>query len=162
MKFLSSLIGGIFLSIILMLLLGFILKCDHTNIIAVYSIQPEKSSAMSYVKSKCAECKQTVGSTSFSEESYTDAIKEHCEDKTFIRGEYDTVKATVVLPDYDYDRTRIICKVRQDAVEVNFTVEFKEEYEEAVSLLQSGDEITFYGRSASKGLFFADCELIVE
>lgn len=164
MKFLASLFCGMFLSIILILLLGLVLKCDHNNIIEVYSFQPEKSTAVSSIKSKCADCGQSFSLTRFRDnppnETYIDVIKEHCDDKTFIKGEYDTIKATVVYPDYDFDRTRINCSIRQDEVDVYFTVDFKSEYEEAVSLLQSGDEITFYGKSALKGVFWSECELV--
>lgn len=166
MKFIASLIGGMFLSIILMLLLGLVLKCDHDNIVEYYSFKPEKSVAYDYVKSVCDDCGQGFSVTSFydtfPEERYTDVVREHCEDKTFIKGEYDTIKAKVVYPDYDYDRTRINCSIRQDDVDVYFTVEFKNEYEEAVSVLDSEDEITFRGRSALKGLFFTDCELLTK
>ena len=166
MKFISSLFCGIILSIILVLSLGLVLKCDHANIIEVYSFQPEKSTAMSYVKSVCEECEQSFHSTLFRDtppdETYIDVIGEHCNDKTFVKGEYDTLKATVTLGDYDVRKTKISCCAWRDDVKVYFSVTFKDEYEEAVSLLQSGDEITFYGKSALKGLSWTDCELIME
>lgn len=166
MKFISSLFCGIILSMMLILLLGLVLKCDHNNIIEVYSFQPEKSTAMSYVKSVCEECNQRFNLTLFRDtppdDIYIDVIGEHCEDKTFVKGEYDTVKATVTLGDYDVQKTKIDCSVWQDDVKVYFSVTFKGEYEEAVSLLQSGDEITFYGKSALTGLSWTDCELIME
>lgn len=164
MRFISSLYSGMFLSIILILLLGFCLKCDHNNSIEVYSFEPEKSTATSSVKSVCEECGQGLHLTRFRgnppDEMYIDVIKEHCEDKTFIKGEYDTVKATVTVVDYFTPKTEISGGVCQDGVEVYFSVEFKEEYEEAVSLLQEGDEIIFYGKSALTGLSWTDCDLI--
>ena len=154
------------LSIILMLLLGFILKCDHNNIIDVYSFQPEHSTAMGYVKTKCDDCGKGFGYSLFrdnpTDEKYINVIGEHCKDKIFIEGEYDTVKATVTLADYDFDKTRLNCSVRQGDVEVYFPVTFKGEYEEQVSSIQKGDEITFYGKSALEGLSWIECELITE
>lgn len=166
MKFLSSLFGGIILSVILLLLLGLALKCDHTNVIEVYSFQPDNSTATSYVKSVCEECNQSFHTALFRDtppnETYMDVIAEHSMDKTFVKGEYDTIKAAVTILDYDATETKINCKVRQGDVIVNFPVKFKGEYEDAVSSLQEGDEITFYGKSALKGLSWTDCELIME
>ena len=166
MKFISSLISGIILSILLILLLGFVIKCDHTNIIEVYSFQPEKSTAMSYVKSVCEECNQRFSLTLFRDtppdDTYIGVIEEHCKDEMFVKGEYDTIKATVTVLDYDTQKTKINCSVWRDDVKVYFSVTFKEEYEEAVSLLQVGDEITFYGKSALRGLSWTDCELIMD
>lgn len=166
MKFISSLCCAIILSIILILSLGLILKCDHTNIIEVYSFQPENSTAMSNVKSVCEECGQRFHMTLFRDtppdETYIDVIEEHCKDEIFVKGEYDTIKASVTVLDYDSSKTKINCSACQDGVEVYFSVTFKGEYEEAVSLLQLGDEITFYGKSALMGLSWTDCELIME
>lgn len=166
MKFLSSLIGGIILSVILLLLLGLFLKCDHANKIEVYWFQPDNSTAASHVKLVCEECNQGFQTTLFRDtspnETYIDVIAEHSKDKKFVKGEYDTIKATVRYHDYDATETKISCFVEQGAVVVNFWVEFKGEYEDVVSSLQEGEEITFYGKSALKGLSWTDCELITE
>lgn len=166
MKFLSSLCSGIILSIVMILLLGMAVKCDHNNIIEVYSFQPENSTAMSYVKSFCEDCGQRFHLTLFRDaapdEKYIDVIEEHCKDEIFVKGEYNTIMATVTVLDYDAQKTKINCSVQQDGVEVYFSVAFKEEYEETVSLLQVGDEITFRGKSASMGLSWTDCEIITD
>lgn len=166
MKFIASLCCAMVLSIMLILLLGLVLKCDHNNIIEVYSFQPENSTAMSYVKSVCEDCGQGIHSTLFRDtppdEKYIDVIKEHCKDEIFVKGEYNTIQATVTILDYDTQKTKINCSVWQDDIKVFFSVTFKGEYEEAVSLLQAGDEITFYGKSALEGLSWTDCELIRE
>lgn len=166
MKFLSSLFGGIILSIILLLLLGLALKCDHANIIKLYSFQSENSTAMSYVKTVCEDCDQGFHTTLFrdnpTDEMYIDVMTYHIEDKTFVKGEYDTIKATIILRDYDATKTKIRCSVRQNDVMLIFSVKFKEEYEEDVSLLHEGDEVVFYGKSSLKGLSWTDCELITE
>ena len=166
MKFLSSLCCAIILSIVMILLLGMAVKCDHNNIIEVYSFQPENSTAMSYVKSVCEDCGQRFHLTLFRDtapdEKYIDVIEEYCADKTFVKGEYDTIKARVIILDYFTPKTEIRCGLSHEGIEVYFSVAFKGEYEEAVSLLQVGDEITFRGKSASKGLSWTDCEIITD
>lgn len=165
MKFITSLCCAILLSIILILLLGLILKCDHNNIIEVYSFQPESSTALSYVKSVCEDCEQGFHTTLFRntppDEKYISVIEEHCKDEIFVKGGYNTMQATVTLLDYNTHKTEINCSVQQHDVKVYFSVAFKEEYEETVSSLQVGDKITFYGKSALESLSFTDCELII-
>lgn len=166
MKFLASLFGAMFLGIVFCLLLGFALQCEHENMIKVFSFQSENSTAMSDIKTLCDECGNTFSLVGFrgtpSDTSYVDVINEHCKDKKFVSGEYDTIKATVVFPDCDALKTKIQCVVQQGDVEVYFTAMFKGEYEDAVSLIQKGDEITFRGKSSAKGLSWSDCELIVD
>ena len=162
-KFISSLIIMMIICIISILSLGLILKCDHDKIIEIYTFQPENSTALSYSKSICDDCRQRVHLALFSDtpsdERYIDVIEEHCEDKTFVKGEYDTIKATVTALGYGNPKTKILCSVSQDDVIVYFSVKFKEE---CVSSLAKGDEITFYGKSALKGLSWTDCELIMK
>lgn len=164
MKFLASLFGAMFMGIVFCLLLGFALQCEHENMIKVFSFQSENSTATGYVKSACDECNYSKDMVMFrdtpDDKSYIDAIKEHCADKTFVSGEYDTVTAKVFIPDVESDKTELRCRVRQGDVEVYFTAMFKGEYEDAVSLLQKGDEITFCGKSSAKGLSWTDCELV--
>ena len=164
MKFFLSLFSGIFISILLVIAAAFIFKCDHTDKITSFAFQPEKSTAMSSVKTICEDCNQRFYFQRFSDKpsdsSYIDIIKEHTEDNEFVNGEYDTIRAKVVFPDYDSLKTKIRCCVQQGNVYVYFSVEFKDEFEGAVSLLQEGDEITFYGRSALTGLSWTDCELV--
>lgn len=166
MKFLSSLFCAMVLSIVFILSLGLIFKCDHENMGRVFDFQPENSTALNYVKSKCYDCEKGFHTTLFRDappdDEYIDVIKEHCKDKTFISGEYDTITATVMFPDYDAIETKIQCYVQQGNTKVCFPVEFNGEYEDEVSLLQEGDEITFYGKSSDTGLSWTDCELIAE
>ena len=166
MKFLSSLCSGIILSIVMILLMGMAVKCDHNNIIKVYSFESEKSTAMNSVKTVCDECGENFSLTLFRDtppdEMYIDVVEEYCDDKRFVKGEYDTIKARVIVLDYFTPKTEIRCGLSHGGVEVYFSVAFKEEYEEAVSLLQVGDEITFSGKSASMGLSWTDCEIITD
>lgn len=166
MKFLLRLWGGMLLGIVLLLLLGLFLKCDHNKIIEEYSFQPEDSTAMSHVRSVCEDCGQRFHMTLFRDnspdENYMDVIAKHSADRTFVKGEYDTIKAIVTLPDYKETETEIHCMARQDDVKVYFCVGFKREWEDAVSELQEGDEIVFYGKSALTGLSWTNCELLAE
>ena len=164
MKFLSSLFSGIFLSILLMLSLSLIFKCEHDNKVTKFSFQPENSTASNYVKIVCDDCNQGFGSARFRDtapdNSYIDVVKEHTDDKKFVSGEYDTVRAKVVRHDYDSTKTEIYCCVEQGNVEVYFSVKFKSEFDEAVSSLQEGDMITFYGKSSTTGLSWTNCEIV--
>ena len=166
MKFMLSLFSGIFISIVLLILAAFVFKCDHTDKITSFSFQPEKSTAASSVKTLCEDCNQRFYFQRFRDEpsngSYMDIVEEHTDDNEFVKGEYDTIRATVVFPDYDSMKTKIRCSVQKGNTYVYFSVEFKGDYEEAVSLLQEGDEITFYGKSALTGLSWADCELVTK
>ena len=166
MKFLSSLCSGIILSIVMILLMGMVVKCDHDNIIKVYSFESEKSTAMNSVKTVCDECGENFNLTLFRDtppdEKYINVIEEYCADKRFVKGEYDTIKARVIILDYFTPKTEIRCGLSHEGSEVYFSVAFKGEYEEAVSLLQVGDEITFRGKSASMGLSWTDCEIITD
>lgn len=166
MKFMLSLFSGIFISIVLLILAAFIFKCDHTDKITSFSFEPEKSTATSYVKTRCEDCNQRFYYQSFrgnpSDTSYIDIVKEHTADNEFVNGEYDTINAKVRFPDFFSPETEITCYIQKGNTYVYFSVEFKGDYEEAVSLLQEGDEITFYGKSALTGLSWVDCELITK
>ena len=95
-----------------------------------------------------------------SDTSYLEVIAEHIGTDGLIRGEYYTLTATVTLADYYFPKTHIRCEVRNDNTIVNFTVDFRDEFEDAVGLLQEGDEVTFRGRFYKIGCAWEDCELI--
>lgn len=166
MKFLSSLFSGIFLSILLMLCLALIFKCEHTDKTTVFAFQSENSTAANYVKIVCDDCKQRFGGAIFRDtapdNSYIDVVKEHTDDNEFVSGEYDTIRVKVVRHDYDSTKTKLQCCVQQGDIEVYFSVEFKSEFDDAVSSLQEGDEITFYGKSSTTGLYWTECEIVLE
>ena len=166
MKFLASLYGGMLASILIILSLSLVFKCEHTDRVKLFSFQSENSTAMHYVKTTCEDCNQRFSSTVFRDiapdDSYIGVLKEYTEDKKFVSGEYDTIRAKVTLADYDSPKTKIRCSVQQENIIVSFSVEFKNEFENAVSLLKEGDEITFYGKSSTTGLSWTNCELVTE
>ena len=139
-------------------------KHEHGKI---FSFQPQGSTAASNVRPFCENGDHYyLGYTLFrgtpDDVSYLEVIREHGGGKEIVGGEYYTITATVVLGDYDFDRTRIRCEVRSDGIIVNFSVDFQEVFEESVASFDSGDEITFRGRFYDEGCGFTDCELITE
>ena len=136
--------------------------CEHAETQMVYSFQFENSTAASSMKQVCKECKETLHIESFrarpTDPSYMTLIKEHSDSDEIIAGEYYTVTAIVSLGDYDSLKTRIDCKLENDDMKMVFSVEFREEFEEVVSLVEKGDEITFRGQFYDTG--FKDAELI--
>jgi hypothetical protein len=129
-----------------------------------FSFQFQGSTAMSYVRPYCEHPGHVYIATSFrgtpNDLSYLEAIRVNSDSDKIVWGEYYTMVATVTLADYDFNRTRVHCKVQSENIIVNFSVEFREGFEELVSLLDDGDEITFRGRFYDEGCGFTDCELI--
>ena len=166
MKFLLSVISWMIVAIMLLLLVAFLLRCEHDNKITTFVFQYENSTTASYVKTTCEGCNQTFSRTLFRgtppDSSYIKAVEEHTGDKMFVSGEYDTIRAKVVSIDYFSPKTEIGCCVQTGNCHVHFPVEFKNEFEESVSLLQEGDEITFYGKSSLTGLSWTDCEIVTK
>lgn len=164
MKFLTNLCFAMFAGILLMLSFGLVEKCWHSEI-TTFSF-PKNSAMMGVISTKCKNCNKKYENIGFhgtpTDKSYIDAVKEHTNDKEFVSGEYDTIRATVIHPDYDPSKTNIRCCIQEEGVIVNFFVEFKNEYEELVSSLRTGDKITFYGKSSTEGLSWTDCELITD
>ena len=166
MKFLLSVIGWMMIAIMLLLLVAFLVRCEHEDKITTFVFQSENSTALNYVKTVCDGCNQVLSNKAFrgtpSINTHITALEEHIADNTFISGEYDTVRAKVVGIDYFSPYTEIGCCVQTGDCHVHFPVEFRNEFEESVSSLQEGDEITFYGKSALTGLSWTDCELITK
>lgn len=165
MKFFTSLLLICIFLPILFLIVFTPEKCEHENTIKVYSFQFENSTAASSYKTSCVDCKNyPVNSTSFrgtpTDQSYLEAVKEHSDIIEVVPGEYYTVTAIVSIEDYDFHKTRINCKVENKDCIVGFSVEFREGFEELVSFLEKGDEITFRGKLYDTGFGFTDCELI--
>ena len=158
MKFILSLIIGMFLSILLILFLGFVLKCEHNNKITSFSFQPEYSTAASSVKEVCEECNQIFDVGRFrgkpSDDSYIDVIEKHIDGGM--------VTATVSMPYYEKRRKQITCKISEGDIVVYFYAAFKEEYESYLESLSVGDEITFSGKRSDTALYWTECEIVTK
>lgn len=133
----------------------------------IFAFGSENSTAWDYVKPWCKSGKCCyLGYSLFrgtpSDTSYLDVIREHIDSEKIVGGEYYTVTARITLADYDFTRTSLGCRLQNDDIIVDFSVEFREEFEEAVGLLDEGDEVTFRGRFYDEGCGFTDCELIPE
>ena len=141
-----------------------IYRCTHNEMGTVFSFQHENSTATSYIKPYCKDCTHHFGYTSFrgnpDDLSYLDVVEQYIDGQIIESGKYYTMTAIVTLGDYEVNKTRVICEVEADNIRVAFSVEFKDEFEEQVSLIQVGDEITFYGRLYDDGFGWTDCELI--
>ena len=131
-----------------------------------FSFQFEGSTAASYIKPFCEHNGHVYISTIFrgtpDDLSYLDVVAEHSDGDEIVWGEYYTVTAVMTLGDYDFGRTRIRCQVESGNIIVNFSVEFRDGFEESVDLLNEGDTVTFRGRFYDEGCGFTDCELIRE
>lgn len=144
----------------------FLYGCDHEEMGSIFSFQFENSTAASYIKPYCKNCDTYFGYNSVrfrgtpNDLSYLDVIRQYVDRPDIEGGKYYTMTANVLLGDYDIYRTRIKCEVERDGIVVCFSVEFQEEFEERVSLLQKGDEITFRGRLYDEGFGWTDCELL--
>lgn len=132
--------------------------------IKMFSFQFENSTAVSHLEPRCKNCNHYFGYTAFrgtpKDLSYLELVKQNIDERNIKAGEYYTMRAVVSLEDYDVNRTRIRCKVESDNTIVGFSVEFREGFEEQISLLQKGDEITFRGRLYDNGFGWTDCELL--
>ena len=139
-------------------------KCEHEEMSKIFSFQPQKSTAYSYIKPFCKNCNHYFGYTGFrntpDDTSYLKVVKEHIDSERVIGGEYYIMTATLVLPDYEVDKTRVRCEIKSIDTIVNFSVQFRDEFEEKVASMQVGEEITFRGRLYDEGFGWTDCELI--
>lgn len=162
--FISTAITCVFIIIILLVVLT--PKCKHEETGMMFSFASQNSTAYSYKRPYCKECGEVFSYTNFkgtpNDLSYLDAIKERSDSDEIVGGEYYTVTAVVTLGDYNYGSKRVSvqCKIENEDVKVGFTIDFKEEFGDAVKLLKKGDEITFRGRYYDIGCGFTDCELI--
>lgn len=165
-KVVTSLILVIVIVIIALPIIGMALQCEEHEVVELFSFQPYNSTALSDVKSFCKKCDESLGVTLFRESpedvSYLNVVKEHSDGSELIGGEYYTMTAIVTLIDYDPSKTKIRCKVESENIIVGFSVDFREEFEEQVALIEKDDEIVFRGRFYDKGCGFTDCELITD
>lgn len=166
MKFLTSLMLVCVFLPILFLAVFTPEPCEHEDMVTMYTFTSYNSTAHSNVRPYCRDCGERFRSQMFKGElvdkSYLSAIVEHSDGDEIVPGEYYTVTATVPLGFYAYisDTVWLNCRVENEEYILFFNVEFKDEFEEMVKLVEDGDEITFRGRFYDKGCGFTDCELI--
>lgn len=166
MKFIMGLLLGCVSLVLVLLLVSYNAVCDEHEMGKIFSFQFQDSTATSNVKPYCEKCNTYFQPKLFrgtpTDTSYLDVIDEHMDGDEILGGEYYTMTATVAVADYDFDKTRIQCKVKKDHIIVGFSVEFQEGFEETVALLKEGDTVTFRGRYYDEGCGFTDAELIIE
>lgn len=166
MRFLSNLLAAM-LAIVLLIIGAIVItgnnQCEHedTRMLFVFHTEDGKS----YKRPCCKECYEQLKRTEFrgtpEDTSYLSLIQEHSNSTEMVGGEYYTVTAKVSLEDYEPRKTRIRCRLENEEVIVVFLVDFRDEFEEAVGVIEEGDEITFRGRFYNQGCGFTDCELVV-
>lgn len=167
MKFIISVIAVCLILIIGVLMIGESLRCEHEDMVTMVVFASYTDiSGTSHTRQVCRECGEAFSYQNFqgelADKSYLSAIKEHSDGIELIPGEYYTVKATVPLGFYGHSSKRVwlTCQVENDEYRVRFSVEFREEFREAVSLVEDKETITFRGRFYDQGCGFTDCELI--
>ncbi len=145
-------------------------KCEHEDMVTMYTFTSYDSTAYSDVRPYCRDCNKRFQYKLFKgtllDQSYLDAIVEHSDANEIIPGEYYTVTAIVpqgyTQASYASTRVGLNCRVENEDFIVGFNVEFREEFKELVKLVEKGEEITFRGRFYDGGCGFTDCELIIE
>ena len=140
--------------------------CEHPETVKRYTFASENNMQSDYMSVHCKECDEKLSSQTFvgtpEDLSYLDVIRTLVGEDGPVAGEYYRATATVVLGCYLSEKPYVRCKAESNDVSVVFTVDFKEEFDEAVRKIEEGETITFYGRYYESGCGFADCELIVE
>ena len=130
-----------------------------------FSFQFEGSTAASYVKKFCNCNGHVYIASTFrgtpNDLSYLEVLKVHSDSDEIVWGGYYTITATISLADYDFNRTRINCVVKSNNIEVYFSVEFQDGFEEIVGKYKEGDVITFRGKFYDEGCGFKDAILVV-
>ena len=166
MKFIITVITSCLVAVLFAIIILSPGKCEHEEMVKVFGFQFQGSTAASYWRKHCKNCdnRYAYPSNPFrgnpTDLSYLEALKEHIDGDEIVGGEYYTVTAIMTLGDYNIDKTRISCKVESNNIIVEFSAEFREEFEDLVDLLKEGDEITFRGKFYEEGCGFTDCELI--
>lgn len=164
MKFISSIALAVFIFIAAVFAVNFAIQCDHSEKVTLFSFQPPNSTAAHHIKTSCKNCNQYYTPKSFrgtpTDTTYLEVLKTHTDGEELVGGEVYTVTAIVTVGDFDFNKTRIRCKVENDDVIVSFSVEFLDGFEERVAVLEDGDEITFRGKFYDKGCAWTECELI--
>ena len=129
-----------------------------------FSFQFKGSTAASHVRKFCNYPGHTYIASTFrgtpNDLSYLDALRDHSDSDEILWGEYYTITATVAIADYNFNKTRINCFVRSNTIEVVFSVEFQEGFEDLIGEYTEGDVITFRGKFYDEGCGFTDSILL--
>ena len=162
--FITTIVMVFILAVILLLVFSASVVCPHEEMCKVFAFQFDGSTATSHIKPVCKNCSQYFEATRFrgtpNDLSYLEVVKEYIVEDEIVSGGYHTMTATVTIREHDTMRTRLNCSVGNEDIEVHFSVEFRGEFEEAVSALQIGEQITFRGRLDNTGFGWTDCELL--
>ena len=130
----------------------------------LFSFQSQGSTAYSYSRPYCIKCGKLEAYTNFkgtpADTSYLELLREQTNTTEITAGEYYTITATISLSDSLSTKVKLHCKLENEHLKVGFSIEFRPEFKEAVSLLNTGETITFRGRYYDTGCGFTDCELI--
>jgi DNA-directed RNA polymerase subunit RPC12/RpoP len=164
MKLMDTLCVAIIVVMMFALLTGAALKCEHTEICTQFSFQPQNSTAYNHAEICCEECGRSFDRVLFrgvpSDYSHLKAIADNSDAPAMVAGKYCTVSAIVTCGDYDTNKSRIRCEIKNNGVVVNFSVEFREEFEKYVKSLSDGDKIQLRGKLYDTGFGFTDSELL--
>lgn len=138
--------------------------CNHEVLATEYAFASYDTPSQSHVRNYCKNCEERSKATLFRgtpiDTSYLAAIVEHSDGSEIIPGQYYTVTATVTMRDYSPTDVWANCKVENKDFIIEFNVEFRDEFADAIDVLEIGDEITFRGKFYDEGCGFLDCELI--
>ena len=137
-------------------------KCEH-KVVTRYSFSMDDSMVHNNVCSYCAKCDTRLTPYSLFQgelvdKSYLEAIQDNSDGSEILPGEYYTVTARVPLG--FMDSIGLTCEVENEDFLLRFSVVFRAEFKEQLSLIEKGQEITFRGRFSDEGCYFTDCELI--
>ena len=170
MKSISGILSFWFAAIVgvILLVLIFSPNCKHEERRAVYSFNAQDGIIQykytGYIRYFCKDCDYYLGITYLGgkpiDTPYLDLIREHTDGDELVGGEYYTMTAIVSFCDYYPEKTMLSCRVENENTRVGFSVEFREEFEELIDLVQEGDEITFRGKFNDMSCDWTDCELI--
>lgn len=162
--FITTILMVCILAVVLLFVFSASVVCPHDEMRYVFAFQFDGSTAASRIKPVCKNCSQYFEATRFrgtpNDLSYLEVVKEYISEDEIVSGGYHTMTATISIREHDATKTRLNCRVSNEDIEVHFSVEFREGFEESVSSLQIGEQITFRGRLDDTGFGWTDCELL--
>ena len=161
---LATAISICFLVLFMLVIIVALGQCKHEETKTMYSFVSYRSPSYNYVRPVCKKCGKLLSYTNFKgtpiDTSYLKVFENESKGNRIVPGEYYTVTAIVTGADYSIDSTRLGCKVENEDFIIHFSVNFREEFEEAVDPIEEDYEVTFRGRFYDTGCGFTDCELL--